>query len=61
MTDSNDRQDCREIRAMLRDLEDLVEGQKWNLDAAAIAAWRERPWAGADVVICTSAEQNSSD
>ena len=61
MTDSNDRQDCREIRVMLRDLEHLVEGQKWNLDAAAIAAWRERPWAGADVVICTSAEQDSSD
>jgi len=61
MTDSNDRQDCPEIRAMLHDLEELVEGEKWNLDAAAIAAWRERPWAGADVVICTSGEQDVSD
>ena len=55
MTDSNDRQDCPEIRAMLHDLEELVEGEKWNLDAAAIAAWRERPWAGADVVMVDTA------
>ena len=27
-------------RVLLRDLEDLVEGEKWTLDAARLAEWR---------------------
>ena len=40
------------IRAMVRDLEDLVDGEKWTLDTKACAAWKKRPWAGAGTVIC---------
>jgi len=42
------------IRAMVRDVEDLIDGEKWSLDRKAAAKWKKRPWAGADVVICES-------
>ena len=41
-------------RAMVRDVEDLVDGEKWSLDRQAAEAWGERPWAGANVVVCNS-------
>ena len=40
------------IRDMVRDLEDLFDGEKWTLDTEACAAWKKRPWAGAGTVIC---------
>lgn len=39
-------------RVLLRTLEDLVDRERWSLDAAGLARWRDQPWAGADVVIC---------
>ena len=47
-------------RVLLRDLEDLVEGEKWTLDAARLAEWRREPWAGADVVICSAPQDDPS-
>jgi hypothetical protein len=40
------------IRAMLRDVEDLIDGGKWSLDRQAAQEWRKSPWAGAGVIIC---------
>lgn len=42
------------IRALVRDVEDLIDGEKWSLDRQAAAQWRECPWAGAGIVICAS-------
>lgn len=42
------------IRAMVRDVEDLIDGEKWSLDRKAAAKWAKRPWAGADTIICES-------
>ena len=42
-------------RVLLRSLEDLVDAERWNLDAGRLAEWRDRPWAGADVVVCAEA------
>jgi hypothetical protein len=42
------------IRAMVRDVEDLIDGGKWSLDRQAAEEWRRNPWAGAGVVICES-------
>ena len=42
------------IRALVRDVEDLIDGEKWSLDRKAAGKWRKRPWAGADVVVCES-------
>jgi hypothetical protein len=42
------------IRAMVRDVEDLIDGEKWSLDRKAAATWSKRPWAGAGTVICES-------
>jgi hypothetical protein len=42
------------IRALVRDTEDLIDGEKWSLDQKAAAKWRRRPWAGAGIVICES-------
>lgn len=39
-------------RGLLRSLEDLVDAERWNLDAGRLAEWRDRPWAGVDVVVC---------
>jgi len=40
------------IRAMILDLEDLIDGQKWLLDHQAAEEWRSSPWDGAETVIC---------
>lgn len=42
------------IRAMVRDVEDLIDGGKWSLDRQAAEEWRQTPWAGAGIVICES-------
>jgi|GEM_PF-3641404 len=47
------------IRSMIRDLEDLVEGEKWGLDAKAYDQWCMRPWAGADTIICRHVPEQS--
>ena len=49
------------ILSLLRDLEDLVDSERWNLDAGALAAWQEEPWGGADVVIRSNASGNLTD
>jgi hypothetical protein len=51
------------IRAMVRDVEDLIDGGKWSLDRQAAEKWRRRPWAGAGIVICEAlpADLRSSD
>lgn len=51
------------IRAMARDVEDLIDGGKWSLDRQAAEEWRRSPWAGAGIVICESlpARQDASD
>jgi len=40
------------VVAMLLDLEDLIDGQKWLLDRQAFEEWRANPWDGAETVIC---------
>jgi hypothetical protein len=40
------------IRAMILDLEDLIDGQKWLLDHQAAEEWRSHPWNAAETVIC---------
>jgi hypothetical protein len=40
------------IRDLVRDIEDLVDGEKWLLDKNAARRWKEEPWAGAGTVIC---------
>ena len=40
------------IRALVRDVEDLIDGEKWSLDRKAAHKWKETPWAGAGLVIC---------
>lgn len=40
------------IRALIRDVEDLIDGEKWSLDRKATREWKENPWAGAGLVIC---------
>jgi hypothetical protein len=40
------------IRALVRDIEDLIDGEKWSLDRKAAQEWKETPWAGAGLVIC---------
>lgn len=40
------------IRELVRDIEDLVDGEKWLLDKKAAGRWKERPWAGAGIVVC---------
>lgn len=40
------------VRAMLRDVEDLIDGGKWSLDRQIAEKWRKSPWAGARVVVC---------
>ena len=47
------------ILSLLQDLEDLVESERWNLDAGSLAAWRQEPWAGADVVISSKPAEQS--
>jgi hypothetical protein len=51
------------IRAMIRDVEDLIDGEKWSLDRRAAEAWKERPWAGAGIVVCSALphETDSAD
>jgi hypothetical protein len=31
------------VRMLLRSLEDLVDGNRWNLDANRLSEWRLRP------------------
>jgi hypothetical protein len=40
------------LRDLVRDLEDLVDGEKWLLDRTAARRWKDQPWAGAGTVIC---------
>jgi hypothetical protein len=40
------------IRDLVRDIEDLVDGEKWLLDKNAALRWKAAPWAGAGTVIC---------
>ena len=51
------------IRAMVRNVEDLIDGGKWSLDRQAAEEWRRNPWAGAGVVIGESppSDLRSSD
>jgi hypothetical protein len=46
--------DYAAIRALVRDVEDLIDGEKWSLDRKAAQKWKENPWAGAELVICES-------
>lgn len=46
---------------LLRSLEDLVDAERWNLDAGRLAEWRLRPWAGADVVVRSSPLGDDAD
>jgi hypothetical protein len=39
------------IRALVHDVEDLIDGEKWLLDRAATKKWKKRPWAGARLVL----------
>jgi hypothetical protein len=48
-------------RMLLQSLEDLVDGERWNLDTVRLAEWRREPWAGADVVVCTAAPEGYGD
>ena len=41
-------------QVMLRDVEDLIEGEKWTLDQGAAKRWKQSPWAGAGIIICES-------
>lgn len=43
---------------LLRTLEELVDGERLDLDAAALAAWQDEPWAGANIVNCSEAPEN---
>ncbi|MEI8367891.1 MAG: hypothetical protein WCJ31_05605 [Planctomycetia bacterium] len=47
------------VRMLLRSLEDLVDGNRWNLDANRLSEWRLRSWAGADIVVCAVVSQPS--
>jgi hypothetical protein len=40
------------IRDLVRDIEDLVDGEKWLLDKTAAMRWKKEPWAGAGTVVC---------
>ena len=40
------------IRALVRDVEDLIDGEKWSLDRKAAREWKENPWAGAGLILC---------
>ena len=40
------------IRALIFDLEDLIDGRKWLLDRQVAEDWKSGPWDGADTVIC---------
>jgi len=55
--------DYAALRGMLRDVEDLIDGEKWLLDRRAAAKWLRTPWAGAGTVICEELpnEVRSSD
>lgn len=49
------------VRMLLRSLEDLVDGNRWNLDANRLSEWRLRPWAGADIIVCAVAPAGGDD
>jgi hypothetical protein len=40
------------IGAMVREVEDLIDGGKRSLDRQAAEEWRRNPWAGAGIAIC---------
>jgi len=40
------------VVAMILDLENLIDGEKWLLDREAAEKWKADPWDGADTVIC---------
>ncbi|MFM8292904.1 MAG: hypothetical protein ACKOC4_14565 [Planctomycetia bacterium] len=40
-----------DIRALVRDVEDLIDGGKWSLDRQAAEEWRRCPWAGAGLAV----------
>ncbi len=48
------------IRALVRDVEDLIDGEKWSLDRKAAHDWKETPWAGAGLVICEALPKDPS-
>lgn len=52
-----------DIRALVRDVEDLIDGGKWSLDRQAAEEWRRCPWAGAGIVVCEAppSDVRSSD
>jgi hypothetical protein len=41
-----------EVVAMILDLENLIDGEKWLLDRQAADEWKSSPWNAADTVIC---------
>ena len=48
-------------RMLLRSLEDLVDAERWALDAGRLAEWRRNPWAGADVVVRSTPPEEDGD
>jgi hypothetical protein len=62
MAKKHNSPDYAAIRALVRDVEDLIDGEKWSLDQRAAERWTRRPWAGAKMMICESlpAEQDPS-
>ncbi len=58
MAQQPQKTDYAAIRALVRDIEDLIDGEKWLLDRKAAQAWKERPWAGARLVICEALPPN---
>jgi len=52
MADNPNNLDYAAIRALVRGVEDLIDGEKWALDRKAAQKWKKTPWAGAELVIC---------
>jgi hypothetical protein len=52
MSEKSNKQQFRQALSLLAGLHDLIDGEKWNLDRQAARKALDRPWAGADVIVC---------
>ena len=59
MNDNPPERVIEAARILLCTLEDLVDREGWRLDAAGLAQWRARPWAGADIAICNEQQADN--
>jgi hypothetical protein len=52
MAEKSNKEGPRQTWALLVGLHDLIDREKWSLDRKAANKAIERPWAGADVILC---------